>query len=82
MTETVDDLLKRIKSHDIVSLSYFRHVMETYKGWKPLSYEEFRLKLQGDANAVNRLRMAEERKIDNERVKRANRLKTPPKKDK
>ena len=79
---TVDETLERIKAGEIVSLSYYRHVVETYKGWKPLPYEEFQAILRGDGNAANFARLAEERKQDNERVKRANNLRTNPKKDK
>jgi len=80
--ETVDETIKRLMAGDIVSLAYYRYVMETYKSWKPLPYEEYRANLRGETIEANLLRVKEERKQDNERVKRANRLKTPPKKDK
>lgn len=76
---TIEQTISNIKAGDVVSLSYYRSVVTNYMGWKPLSMKDYVAKLNGTRFQAMQLELELQRKRDNDKVKRANRLTTKPK---
>ena len=80
MNETVDNAIKRICSREVVLLDSYRKLVTQYRGWKPLPLKDYAEKLNGTRFTAMKLELAQQRKEDNEKVKRSHRLKPTPKK--
>lgn len=60
--------INKAKTADVFSFSYARRLWYDYKKWRPVSLEEYRLKLKGDQAAIRKFREEMKRRIHNERV--------------
>jgi hypothetical protein len=75
VTVTVDDAIRNTKAGDVVSLGYFRFLKETYKGWKPVSMEDYAAQLRGNQKEIIERELRKARMAANKRVIRQNNLK-------
>lgn len=73
--ETVDQLFARLRSYSVVKLDFYRRMMTEYKGWKPLSLEDYALKLRGSQKEIIERELRKARMAANARVIRQNKLK-------
>lgn len=75
VTETVDEMFKRLRSYKVVKLDFYRRMMRDYKGWKPLTLEEYTLQLRGTQKQIIERELRKAREAVNKRVIRQNNLK-------
>lgn len=74
VTETVDDMFKRLRSYKVVKLDFYRRMVTEYRGWKPLSMKEYAHTLQCSQKDIIRRELERARQAANKRVLRQSKL--------
>lgn len=75
VNETVDGMLKRLRSQKVVKLEFYRKMVIQYKGWRPVTLEEYALQLRGTQKQIIERELRKAREAANKRVIRQNNLK-------
>ncbi len=67
----LNNWINRCRTYDVISFSNYRNLRCSLQGWKPVSLEEYRLKLKGDRVALKRYQENTKRIAHNNRIQDA-----------
>lgn len=75
LIETVDDMFKRVRAYKVVKIDFYRRMMTDYRGWKPVSLEDYALHLRSSQREIIERELRKARMAGNARIIRQNNLK-------
>jgi hypothetical protein len=71
LQRTIARWVNQCKTYDVISFSNYRNLRCRHQGWKPVSLQEYRLKLRGDQIALKKFQEQEKRMFNNQRIQDA-----------